>query len=762
MSTQCRSTRLALLILVASGWLTPGSMLAADAPPEPVSDNLLDRPVVDLAVVPGGDGAPDLLTVSAEVDDAVQVSLLHRDGVWKTADELVLPVADGGADEDRPWLVELGDDRFAVVIPSIATGRTLVAPLSVEAGHFRLADPVSTLTLELYAVDSAAADVDGDGRKELVVEGPDVASSGASCPVAAVRALDASTLGIVAGFDRPGEVFGPGAIGEWDGLPGDDLLVNTLAIGDCPSGSAPVHSALTAIRLADGSTIATAWTYDDGRREIVFGSVLALDVDGDGRDEALVRDRDALAVLDPMHGWVSIGVGGGDPTPLFAGRATTEAPEGLLAWYEATGGSGGDGRLVTATVRRVTAGLDVTYTGDLDLDRGQARTGLMESMLKEAADQQHDPPVWRGDIDGDECPELLAPLLMATCDGTASIREGALWLATRPIATYAVSGAQELLVAAGLDWHPDAGMPGDPTPSAGSPGAWRHGPSGPFVLSELRAADVIYFTDYPVPRPTIDRIAMREQAIDAPGFTGVRVLVRSVAKRIRDRPPLVAPSTVEFLTGGVIPGQLNTMSRIAVPAGQESGRDGSFVRVALPDILTGEPDEVEGWVLTVTQLNDWGEIATPVIGDVTLDKTGPSLSVEVPPTSAVWPWSTQLRGRSEAGVTVHIGDGEPVEADRLGRFVVSTQLAPWPQDVDVTAVDAAGNATTTRVSVVGGLDFRLLPWPAIVATILLIGAVIGALRTGSGPRKPRIREVIPIFEDESQAEIEDLPSGQRG
>ena len=66
------------------------------------------------------------------------------------------------------------------------------------------------------------------------------------------------------------------------------------------------------------------------------------------------------------------------------------------------------------------------------------------------------------------------------------------------------------------------------------------------------------------------------------------------------------------------------------------------------------------------------------------------------------------------------------------------------------------------MSVVGGLDFRLLPWPAIVATILLIGAVVGALRTGSGPRKPRIREVAPIFEDESQAEIEDLPSGQRG
>ena len=31
----------------------------------------------------------------------------------------------------------------------------------------------------------------------------------------------------------------------------------------------------------------------------------------------------------------------------------------------------------------------------------------MESMLKADADQQHDPPVWRGDIDGDGCPELL-------------------------------------------------------------------------------------------------------------------------------------------------------------------------------------------------------------------------------------------------------------------------------------------------------------------------------------------------------------------
>ena len=65
--------------------------------------------------------------------------------------------------------------------PSLSTGRTLVAPLVGGGRPLRLADPVSTPRIDLYAVDSAAADVDGDGRQELVVEGPDVASSGASC-----------------------------------------------------------------------------------------------------------------------------------------------------------------------------------------------------------------------------------------------------------------------------------------------------------------------------------------------------------------------------------------------------------------------------------------------------------------------------------------------------------------------------------------------------------------------------------------------------
>ena len=180
----------------------------------------------------------------------------------------------------------------------------------------------------------------------------------------------------------------------------------------------------------------------------------------------------------------------------------------------------------------------------------------------------------------------------------------------------------------------------------------------------------------------------------------------------------------------------------------------------LPDILTSADVPVEGWAVAMSQLNDWGEIAPPVAGTVTRDMTGPSLALETPFTSAPWPWEASLHGRSERGVMVSIGDGPPVETDRLGRFVIATQLAPWPQTVEVTAVDPSGNATTATVSVIGGVDYREFPWPAIVAAVLHHRRP-HRRACGRGRAAQSASSYPESFDDEPFPEIEDLPSGTR-
>lgn len=70
----------------------------------------------------------------------------------------------------------------------------------------------------------------------------------------------------------------------------------------------------------------------------------------------------------------------------------------------------------------------------------------------------------------------------------------------------------------------------------------------------------------------------------------------------------------------------------------------------------------------------------------------------------------------------------------------------------MTAVDPFGNETTGTVSLVGGVDYRVLPWPAILAVVLLLGAAASAVR---GSR--RVPTVEPYREDDPAPEVEDLP-----
>jgi hypothetical protein len=166
--------------------------------------------------------------------------------------------------------------------------------------------------------------------------------------------------------------------------------------------------------------------------------------------------------------------------------------------------------------------------------------------------------------------------------------------------------------------------------------------------------------------------------------------------------------------------------------------------------------------LQVVPINDWGEWGRPVARTITRDAHGPTVALEQPFTSPVWPFHAILAGRSEPGSTVRVDGIGDVDVDRGGRFALDMQLAPWPQVVRVTATDPSGNATIGEFSIVGGVDYRRFPWPGIAAAVLL-GLVAARGLFGGGRRSHAGVEATPwslgSLDEASVPEIEELPPG---
>jgi hypothetical protein len=337
---------------------------------------------------------------------------------------------------------------------------------------------------------------------------------------------------------------------------------------------------------------------------------------------------------------------------------------------------------------------------------------------------------------------------------------------------------RRLLVASGLAWGDAGSLPATPTPWAIAPnGWWRHGPSVPFALSELRAADLTYYRDFPVPRATIERVAAADRTTNLPGFTGSRLFVRIVALGAERRDPAPVASVFEALAGDPGREARRSVVRIEVAPGVEAGRDGSVATVSLGEAMLPDGTAVDRWALTVVPINDWGEVGPPTDATIGRDLVGPSLSLEVPMVIPMWPLPARLTGASDPDTRVVVDGIGEMELDRRGRFDVVTQLAPWPQTLRLLAIDASGNVTAREVSVIGGVDYRRFPWLTIAAAGLLvlvaISGVLGSrrVRTGdlpgrTGPRSwawpvtgigPAAGGVEP--DDGPRVEIEELPPG---
>ncbi|MGZ9159604.1 MAG: hypothetical protein ACXW4T_00450 [Candidatus Limnocylindrales bacterium] len=745
-----------------------------------LSSNRLEQPIIDLAVLPAHDPAatPRVLVLDASPPSptAVRIEVLERADGWAAVATVDIDVGARGL--DARWLVALAPTRFALIATTPERSltddrpeRTVVIGIEVApAGDRAALAEIGRRRFDRSIGDAGAPDTDGDGSAELLLHlRPDPAEGG-PCRTSDLAVLDAATFATIRDLTLPWSSLAAGVIGRWDSANGDDLLAYTA---DCEAGADP-GTHLAAVRLLDGAPIHDVdlgLTPDELQS---LGPPLRLDLDGVAPDEAVALTGLGVAIVDPASAWAETRIGSASAIPLVAGPdASASDRMQRVALIEPWEG----GLIATGRFRRG-SGSAIVGDGSSVLDWSAmpaARWGLISAAARHTA-ARHDPAAaWIGDTLVPGCPDLVVPAGILLC-GDKGLRAGAAWLATRPIAVMPIERQRRLLVGAGVEWDPEAGLPAVPTPwAAAPPGWWRHGPSVAFVVSEVRVDDLAYFRDFPVPRASIDRTTSADATTTLPGFTGARFFV--VASALADGEELGVEaertqSAHRALAGaghGALDGtdgdrDASHVVRVPVPPGLESGRDGSFVRLSLADVTLADGTAAGRWGLRVVPINDWGEAGAPAVGVVSRDTKGPSVSVDVPFLSPIWPVPARLVGGTEPGSTVEVeGVAGPFELDRRGRFAIDTTLAPWPQTLRVSATDEEGNRTVSEISVIGGIDYRRLPWALLAALALLLVVTIRSL--GTGPARAVVGAVggarwsTAGVDDGPVPEIEELPPG---
>lgn len=738
---------------------------AVDAPE---ASSRLERSMVDVRfLVPSeGSDAPGLLVIDEQrpSPSAVRVAVIRRDGVWmeQASAEIVLVPSDAGvsvpdAALETPWMLSLDVDSVALVANASSADAAYLTVVHVDtgAGHDRIAYS-TPVRVPFHVDDAGLADIDGDGRPSLVLASALTKRADGTCRSTTIMALDPGSLAVEALTTLADIRIAGAVIGRFDDVPGDDLFA--YAYPDCAaSPDLAIEARITAFRLLDGSILF------DQPAAVARGSLgapMRLDAEGDGRHQLVARSAVGLALIAPVDGWAVRAFAPGSALPLIALGPDAGRGRGVVGWLDATGG---DQRVSMATVG---PDLDVsgssferlTMSSVQRLTIGSPRWERIIAATEGAAADGAPPVAFSGAVDPAGCADVFIPAAILPC-GETTLRAGPSWIASRPLGLFGQGSGRRLLLAAGIEW--DERLPAAPTPAASDiPGWWRHGPSVPFVLSEVRAADATYFRDFPIPHATIERVAGPGGTVDLPGFTGARLFVGVTGASADATEPVV---TDDILRSAASSSERRLVARVAVPPGGESGRDGGFTRVDLGPSRVDEPGTGR-WIVTVVPINEWGEVGVPAAALVGSDSTPPTLGVDAPFSTPLWPVEAEIPGVAEPGTTVFVDGRGRVDVDRRGRFAIRTTLAPWPQTFRISATDAAGNVTTREVTVVGGVDYRQFPWSAIATAVLLLAAgisgIVGSQRTRGSGTSGRASAGDGRWLDEGpQPEIEDLPPG---
>ena len=98
--------------------------------------------------------------------------------------------------------------------------------------------------------------------------------------------------------------------------------------------------------------------------------------------------------------------------------------------------------------------------------------------------------------------------------------------------------------------------------------------------------------------------------------------------------------------------------------------------------------------------------------------------------------SVEVTGTSATYATVTV-NGEAVAVAPGGAFTARVEAPPWPTDVLVSATDPLGNEARATLSAVGWFDYRQLPWIPIAVVLLAVVAVVSYLRVPRTEPVPR-------------------------
>ena len=276
--------------------------------------NLLDRPVIDVARIGPLPGASERLLVAlADAErGTVRVELLvDAPGGWVAADGVDLDPA-VPADVSARLVGLPGAERFVVVLGAPAADRTRLVQVAVDGTRLRigLERPMAG-----GVAGAGAADVDGDGRPELILATTPPADASSTDGCGQLETRDAETFAVR-------EVRAIGAV-ESAGLadvtaePGTEVLLVTTAC------AGPAGRRLAVLGSGRADPIASVDLAPGG--EPLAAPLVATVPGGGGEPVIVVTSGERTVVIDPADTWRRYDLAGGASRPLglAAGPAST-------------------------------------------------------------------------------------------------------------------------------------------------------------------------------------------------------------------------------------------------------------------------------------------------------------------------------------------------------------------------------------------------------------------------------------------------------
>ena len=657
----------AVAVLLGAG---ASPVAAADSGARVLAEAVLGGVTVDL----DGDGAREIVAIVSDQSGQDLVAWRETNGAWESLGSIrVQGSAAGGpglralSPTDGSGLLLADDGPAARVI--LATTPTNAESLSeccltlfeVDLEGDRLSvDPIAR-NLGL-ASGLTAADLDADGRDELVVTAP-IDPAGPAAPFEDVRVLRWSEGEIVAEPLRYSEDAGVlVSIGDSDGVPGADLhfmagrVVTRIGTanggletetGVLPDGTTGLGGAWMAGATAgvmvtvDGASRISTFRWPRGKRPISIASLTtdrfpSVFVLGEGPEAHIVAVGGASRTEFPMRTFVY------DlelelveeivPGPLVAA---------MLEVAESGGGSIGDAFRARPQF------------GPLGSSVGRSAGFLVPGSLLELGGS--------GDLSIQPIVPFAGEGALALAGSDAGwLVSGLGWNSFYPTATYLYGGMPGTRMAVlprdALAGSAD-GLPPDVTFDGG---VLVDGPDGPVLYAGDRAVEV-------------------HVRASAGGWAVARVGSRT--------------------TAATVDGEGATLSLRPTSADAAEAADRAIVVVVEP----GGIARVAAWDAVV------------------LDGPPQVRASSLPRPFAL---ASTIAGRVLGPATVTV-DGAPIAIRPDGSFAIEVDAPIWGRDVLVRAVDPLGQASVEQLTVVGFVDYRGLPWLPIIGVLTVaIGLVL--------------------------------------